>query len=114
MTNPKVENDTIKTLSITSPRFDIDEVRKVKSAVRFKTKNVQVLHAEDDMKMHDLNTICKYGRCTEIQTIGGALYKMTIRVAGTESDSVYELQPLYQNDSIYLTIENAYKINKDA
>ena len=111
MTREKNEGDTIKTLHITSPKFDIDEIRRIKAFIRFKTKCIVVKKAEDSMEMHDLNTIFKYGRCISIRTIDHALHGLTVRVSGKEKDSVYDFSVVYNNGSIFLTVENAYSIN---
>lgn len=107
MMREKQETDQIKTIFVTNPRFDIDEVRRIKAFIRFNTKSVTVEKQAPDMVIHDLHTMLKFGRCTSISTIGGALYQLCINVAGKEKDSVYTLQPTYKDGDIYLTIVSA-------
>ena len=106
------ETETVKTICITSPRFDIDDVRRVKALIRFKLKNVVVEQQQEGMEVHNINTMMKFGRCTAIGTVNNALYKMFIRVPGKVNDSIYVLIPIYKEGEIYLTIKNAYTTDK--
>ena len=112
MTTDKQDADEITELFITNPRFDIDGVRRIKALIRFKLKSVTVTNAEDNMEMHDIHTIMKYGRCLSISTIGGALYEMRVRVANKDNDSIYIMRPIYDNGNIHLNIVDAYSIDK--
>ena len=112
MTREKNEGDVVKESFITSPRFDIDEVRRVKAMIRFKADNIKINDCEDGVECA-LYTIMKYGRCISISTISGALYQMRLRVAGKENDFMYVITPIYKDDKVSVTIEKAYKINKD-
>ena len=93
-----------KTLNIDNPRFDIDSIRKIKSVIRF---NIGLIRG---LENHDMNVIMKYGRCYEYSTIKGALVEMLVRVAGKEGkDTLYKLEPTYNNGKIDIEIE---KVNK--
>nr|DAE83110.1 MAG TPA: hypothetical protein [Caudoviricetes sp.] len=97
-------NGEVKTLNIENPRFDIDSIRKIKSVIRFNIGSV------NGLENHDMNVIMKYGRCYEYSTIKGALVEMKIRVAGKEGkDTLYKLEPTYNNGKIDIKIE---KVNK--
>lgn len=109
-----VDESKVKYQCITSPRFDIDEVRRVKAMLRFKLKNVAVEQSQENMEIHDIHTMMKYGRCTEIGTFNGALYRMIVRVPGKVNDNVYIIHPIYKEGDIYLTIKNAYTIDKNS
>ena len=108
MTRTKQDSDVVKKVGITDPRFDIDGARRVKALIRFKLKTCTVAKADEGMEVHDIHTMMKFGRCTEMSTINGALYEMVIRVAGKESDSMYVLHPTYKDGDIHLDIANAY------
>lgn len=112
MTKVKQDNDEVKEIFITNPRFDIDEARRVKAFIRFKLKTATVTKAEAGMEVHDIHTMMKFGRCLSMATINGALYELRIRVAGKEKDSIYVLQPLYKDGDIHLNIADAYSIDK--
>lgn len=112
MTRKKNETDEVKDLFITNPRLDIDEIRKIKAMIRFKTKDIIVEHTEEGIEVLDIHTLMKYSRCLGISTIGGALYQMTLRVAGKDEDTIYTVETLYKNGNIELTIKNAYKVDK--
>lgn len=107
MMREKQDTDKVKTIFVENPRFDIDEVRRIKAFIRFNTKSVTVNKQAPNMVIHDLHTMLKFGRCVSITTIGGALYRLCICVAGKEKDSMYVLQPIYKDGDIYLTIVSA-------
>lgn len=113
MTKEKQENDVVKDICIVSPRFDIDEVRRVKALIRFKLKSMVTKNVEEGMELHDIHTMMKFGRCTNIGLIGNALHCMRIRVPGKVRDSIYELYPIYNEGNIDLTIGKAYTIDKN-
>lgn len=113
MTKTKKDNDEVKEIFVTNPRFDIDEARRIKAFIRFKLKTVTVTKAEKGMEVHDIHTMMKYGRCISMSTINGALYEMKIRVAGKEKDSIYVLQPIYKEGNIHLNIVDGRSIDKN-
>lgn len=112
VTTDKQDTDEIQELFITNPRFNIDEVRRIKALIRFHLKSVTVTKAQDGMEMHNIHTIMKYGRCLSISTIGGALYEMRVRVANKDNDSIYIMRPIYDRGNIHLNIIDAYSIDK--
>lgn len=110
MTREKQETDTVKHVPIENPRFDIDEVRRIKAFIRF---NITFCVQNDNVTMHhDLDTLFKFGRCTAISTIGGALYRLNIRVAGKEQDTIYIFQPMYVDGGIHLTVVSMFSVPK--
>lgn len=114
MTREKTEEDEVRDLFITNPRFDIDDVRKIKAVIRFKLKDAPIVESIDEgIEIHDIHTMMKFGRCIGISTIGGALYHMVLRVAGKDTDTVYVLQPIYRDGKISLTIKRGYSIDKN-
>lgn len=110
MTREKQEIDTVKCIPIENPRFDIDEVRRIKAFIRFNVRSC--VQNADVVMHHDLDTIFKFGRCTSISTIGGALYRLCIRVAGKEQDTEYILQPKYVSGGIFLTVVSVLSVAK--
>lgn len=107
------ETDVEKTVTIGSPRFVVEEVRKLKAFIRFHCKDLRVHKQQVGMEIHDLYTIMKYGRCNSYQMIANAVHTMTVRVPGKESDSVYVLGLLYEDGNVIVTIKDCYTVSKD-
>lgn len=114
MTREVTEEDNVKDLFITNPRFDIDEVRKIKAMIRFHTKDIKVEFMDADVKLCDIHTLMKFSRCIGISTVNGALYQIRLRLPGKEQDTMYHITTLYKDDGIYLTVTNAHHIDKNS
>lgn len=114
MTRTKNDDDIIIESFITSPRFDIDDVRRVKAAIRFKQGIVTVKDCDSDVALPSIDTIMKYGRCVKIGLISGALYEMCIRLAGKDKDRVFIMHPIHKEDGkIDIDITKAYLLDKN-
>lgn len=110
MTRQKNEEDNVVFTFINSPRFDIDEVRRIKALIRFKLG--KIVSDKEDVEAKNITTIMKFGRCTSISTINNALYGMSIRLAGKEQDTIYKFTTTYNEGKIDITFTDIYNINK--
>lgn len=104
MTEELQEGDVIKNITIDTPNFPIDDVKKIKALLRFKAKFENLGENSKDM-------IFKYGRCFKIRTIHGALYQLFIRKSTAGKDKVFVFEPRYYNaDNIVCKLITQYEV----
>lgn len=98
------EGDVIKNITIDTPNFPIDDVKKIKALLRFKAKFENLGENSKDM-------IFKFGRCFKIRTIHGALYQLFIRKSTAGKDKVFVFEPRYYNaDNIVCKLITQYEV----
>ena len=101
------ETAKIEEIFITSPRFDIEDVKKIKAFIRFNISNI--VYGEN---AQDINTILKFGRVRSIIMASGALQALNIRVAGKDKDTIYHVTVQYNNGKCSVHVARIGELEK--
>ena len=101
------EDGERKRIYITSPLFDIDDVRKIKAFIRFNSGDVRY-----EGRCHDKDTILKFGRVTYIVLDNYALHSMAIRMHTKQGDVLYDVETTYNDGRCDLTIAFIGNVNE--